>query len=59
VEAGTFNPMGAPVVDSVPEPEDRPSEQAKPEEFRRFEALAGKLVTVPKTELDETRKGEA
>lgn len=29
----------------------------RPEEFKNFEALAGKLVNVPKEEVDKKRKG--
>jgi hypothetical protein len=51
----TENPAGSPTVrpaksDGVPK---------SPEEFSRFESLAGKLVNVPKEEVDEKRREES
>lgn len=42
----TVNPAGAPTITPVPG-------STGPGEFDRFEDLAGKLVQVPKKELDE------
>jgi len=35
----------------------RPRDDRKPEEFERFEDLAGKLLRVSKSELNEKRRG--
>lgn len=50
----TSNPAGSPkITDTTP----RPSSPPKPQEYTRFEALTSKLVKVPKSEIDEQRKG--
>jgi hypothetical protein len=57
--AHNTNPAGNPRISemsvSVP-PMKRPD---RPEDFTRFEELAGKLVGVPKEELDEKLKNES
>lgn len=54
----TINPAGSPLVGPMtgPVPSNQRESADKPEEFQRFEELAGKLARVPKSELDEKRK---
>jgi hypothetical protein len=52
----TSNPAGSPkITDTTPRQQQTPGE-SKPEEFSNFDKLAGKIVQVPKKELDAKRK---
>jgi hypothetical protein len=53
------NPAGNPRVSEPRIAGERDPVRIDESEFGRFEELAGKLVNVPKTELDEQRKGES
>jgi hypothetical protein len=53
--AATSNPSGSPVIrDLTPKPHE--GQGPKHSESGNFEKLAGKLVQVPKTEVDEQRQ---
>lgn len=55
--ADTANPAGAPKVTDIRITPAPPGSVAppsdKPDQFQKFESLAGKLAQVPKSELDE------
>lgn len=48
----TYNPLGSPLIERTPTPKDH---SANPE-HDKFENLAGKILRVPKSELDEKLK---
>jgi hypothetical protein len=54
----TSNPAGSPkVTDTTPRPHSEAG-RAESNDFDRFEALTGKLVQVPKDEVDKKRKAK-
>lgn len=53
----TYNPLGSPLVDPDGQAKNSASTPREESEFERFQSLARKVTSVPKSELEDAREG--